>query len=107
MEEGQARSGTEMKRNAGDQGADVDALPGPQHGEALPRVVRPPGALGVELAEQQRVVQLSVHLHAPCQQHGPDPAPTGVLRHGDRFDLRVRQQRQQDVLPAARQLGEP
>lgn len=48
MEKGQARSGTEMKRDTGEQGADVDALPGPQDAEALPRVVGPQGARRVE-----------------------------------------------------------
>ncbi|MFJ2565759.1 hypothetical protein ACIO02_22855 [Streptomyces sp. NPDC087568] len=74
VEESQTRASTTVKRHPGEQRADVDALPGPQHGEALPHVVRTQGAFGVELAEQQRVIQLPAHLHAPCEQRGPDPA---------------------------------
>lgn len=63
VEERLARPRTKLDRH----GPDVCRLPGPQHREALPRGVRPKVAPGLELAEQQHVVQLPVHLHPPLQ----------------------------------------
>jgi hypothetical protein len=79
----------------------------PSWSEALPHAVGAQISLGVELAEQQRAVQLPVHLHAPCEQGRADPKPAGVLGHGNRLDLREGQHRQQNGLPAVRQQGQP
>ncbi|MGW5657809.1 hypothetical protein [Streptomyces humi] len=43
----------------------------------------------------------------PGEHRGADPAPTGIVGDGDRFDLRVRQHRRQAVPAAAREPGEP
>lgn len=62
-----ARPRSELDRHAGQEGADVDRLPGAQRREALARAVRPECARCLEPAEQQHVVQLSIQLDVPLQ----------------------------------------